>query len=67
MADENPTNDDLISEIVKSLRASPEADQVLVELLTEHILKLDAADPAVDGAAVVIEELALERGELGNS
>ena len=67
MADENPTNDDLISEIVKSLRASPEADQVLVELLTEHILKLDAADTAVDGAAVVIEELALERGELGNS
>ena len=67
MADENSTNDDLISEIVKSLRANPEADQALVEVLVEHILKLDAADTAVDGAAVVIEELALERGELGNS
>ena len=52
MADENSTNDDLISEIVKSLRANPEADQALVEALVEHILKLDAADTAVDGAAV---------------
>ena len=65
MADENPANDDLISEIVKSLHSNPEADQALVQLLAEHILNLDAPNAAVDGVASLIEKLALERAELG--
>ena len=62
MADDNTTNDNLISEILKSLRDHPDADQALVEILAEHIVKIDTANTAVDDAADVIEKLALERG-----
>ena len=64
MDDETVTNDNLITEIVRSLRDNPEADQTLIEILAEHILKIDAANTAVDDAAGVVEKLALERGEL---
>ncbi len=66
MADDNLTNDNLITEIVKSLRDSPEADRALVEILAAHILRIDTASTAVDDAAVVIKNLALERGGLNN-
>ena len=59
MADDNTTNDNLISEILKSLRDHPDADQALVEILAEHIVKIDTANTAVDDAADVIEKLAL--------
>ena len=64
MVDETATNDNLITEIVRSLRCNPEADQTLVEILAEHILKSDAANSAVDDATGAVEKLALERGEL---
>ena len=64
MVDETVTNDNLITEIVRSLRDKPEADQTLVEILAEHILKIDPANTAVDDAAGAVEKLALERGEL---
>ena len=64
MVDETVTNDNLITEIVRSLRDNPEADQTLIEILAEHILKIDAANTAADDAAGAVEKLALERGEL---
>ena len=66
MTYENTINDNLIAEIVKSLRDNPEADQALVEILAEHILKIDTVNTAVDDAMDVIDKLALERGELDN-
>ena len=64
MVDETVTNDNLIAEIVRSLRDNPGADQTLVEILAEHILKIDAANTAVDDATGAVEKLTLERGEL---
>ena len=64
MVDETVTNDNLITKIVRSLRDNPIADQTLVEILAEHILKIDAANTAADDATDAIEKLALERGEL---
>ena len=64
MASENINNEDLITEILRSIRDNPEADQTLVEILADHILKIDTANTAIDDAAGAIERLALERGEL---
>ena len=64
MVDETVTNENLIANIAKSLRDDPEADQTLVEILAEHILKIDSPNTAVDDAAGAVEKLALERGEL---
>ena len=64
MASENITNEDLITEILRSIRDNPEVDQTLVEILADHILKIDTANIAIDDAAGAIERLALERGEL---
>ena len=64
MVDETVTNDNLITKIVRSLRDNPIADQTLVEILAEHILKIDAANTAADDATDAVEKLALERGEL---
>ena len=64
MSDETVTNDSLITEIVRSLHDNTEADQTLIEILAEHILKIGAANTAVDDAADAVEKLALERGEL---
>ena len=64
MASENITNENLITEIVRSIRDNPEADQTLVEILAKHILKIDTTKTAVDDAAGAIERLALERGGL---
>ena len=66
MGNDSTSNDNLISEIVELLRASTDADQSVVEILAEHIVKIDMADTAVDDAAVAIEQLALKRGELNN-
>ncbi len=63
MSDGNSSNDDLVTEIVRSLRGNPEADQALIEILAEHILKTDPVDTAVDDAFSSIDNLALERGE----
>ena len=57
-------NEDLITEILRSIRDNPEADQILVAILAEHILTIDTATTAVDDAAGAIERLALERGEV---
>ncbi len=62
MAQDDITNTDLITVIVKSLRDQPDTDQALVEILAEHIVNIDQADTAVDNAADVIVKLALERG-----
>ena len=64
MVDETVTNENLIENIARSLRDNPEVDQTLVEILAEHILKIDTANTAVDDAAGAVEKLALERGEL---
>ena len=66
MGNDSTSNDNLISEIVELLSASTDADQSVVEILAEHIVKIDMADTAVDDAAVAIEQLALKRGELNN-
>ena len=66
MDDNATTNGDLISKIVKSLREQSDADQDLVEILAEHIVRIDAAKSAVEGAAEAIEKLALKRGEQSN-
>ena len=66
MGDDSTTNDDLISEIVQLLRDKTDADQALIEILAEHIVKIDTADTAVDDAVSAIEELAVKRGELNN-
>ena len=63
MDGESTTNDNLISDILKLLRDNTAADQTLVEILHEHIVKIDATDTAVDDAADAIEKLALKRGE----
>ena len=54
----------LITKIVRSLRDNPIADQTLVGILAEHILKIDAANTAAYDATDAVEKLALERGEL---
>ena len=64
MVDETVTNNNLITKIVRSLHDNPIADQTLVEILAEHILKIDAANTAADDATGAVEKLALERGEL---
>ena len=61
MDDDNTTNHNLITEIVKALREHPDADQGLVEILAEHIVKLDTTNTAVDDAADAIGKLALEQ------
>ena len=66
MADENISNDDLVTKIVRSLRDNPEADQTLIEILAEHLLKIDTANTAIDDATNSIEKLALERVEQNN-
>ena len=66
MGDDSTTNDNLISEIVQLLRDKTDADQALIEILAEHIVKIDTADTAVDDAVEAIEELAVKRGELNN-
>ena len=66
MGDDSTTNDNLISEIVQLLRDKTDADQALIEILAEHIVKIDTADTAVDDAVKAIEKLAVKRGELNN-
>ena len=61
MDDDNTTNHNLITKIVKALREHPHADQGLVEILAEHIVKLDTTNTAVDDAADAIGILALEQ------
>ena len=62
MAQDDLTNTDLITVIVKSPRDHPDTDQALVEILAEHMVNIDQVDTAVDDAADVIVKLALERG-----
>ena len=62
MAQDDLTNTDLITVIVKPLRDHPDTDQALVEILAEHMVNIDQVDTAVDDAADVIVKLALERG-----
>ena len=66
MADDNTTNDNLISEILKSLRDHPDADQALVEILAEHIVKIDTANTAVDDAAGRYRKIGPRAGELNS-
>ena len=66
MGDDSTTNDNLISEIVQLLRDNTDADQALLEILAEHIVKIDTADTAVDNAVEAIEALAVKRGALNN-
>ena len=66
MAYDKTTNAHLITDIVRSLRDNPEADQALIEILAEHLLKISTTNTAVDDAAGAIEKLALERGEPNN-
>ena len=66
MGDDSTTKDNLISEIVQLLRDKTDADQALIEILAEHIVKIDTADTAVDDAVKAIEKLAVKRGELNN-
>ena len=66
MGDDSTTNDNLISEIVQLLCDKTDADQALIKILAEHIVKIDTADTAVDDAGEAIEELAVKRGELNN-
>ena len=66
MGDDSTTKDNLISEIVQLLRDKTDADQALIEILAEHIVKIDTAGTAVDDAVKAIEKLAVKRGELNN-
>ena len=63
MNDGNPTNDKFVADITDSLRNDPDADNFLIDILADHILKIDPANNAVADAANLIEKLARERGE----
>ncbi len=63
MNDENPTNDKIVADITDSLHNNPDADSLLIDILANHIVKINPANNAVADAANLIEKLARERGE----
>ena len=63
MDDGIPTTEQLVADIIEDLRANQDADQVLIDILSEHVVKMDPKSGAVSDAATLIENLARERGE----
>ena len=63
MDDGIPTTEQLVSDIIEELRANPDTDQVLIDILSEHVVKMDPKSSAVADAATLIENLARQRGE----
>jgi len=57
------TNEQLIAKAVSALKRDDMTDTSLMEVLTEHILKLNPKDTAVDDAVKEIEALAAKRAE----
>ena len=58
---ENP--EEIIAEIIESLRQNEATDTPLLEILTKHVVNLSPAENAIDLAVEDIEALAKERGE----
>ena len=63
MNDGIPTTEQLVADIIEELRANPAVDQVLTDILSEHVVKMDPKTGAVADTARLIENLARERGE----
>lgn len=63
MGDEISGNHELVTNMIEALRSDPHADQRLVEILAEHIVKQHPAGNAVTDAAGLIEQLAQVIGE----
>lgn len=57
------TTDQLVANIVDTLQDDVQMDSDLVEILSDHILKLAPAESAVSDAVKAIETLAEKRAE----
>lgn len=57
------TNEQLIAKAISALESDDKTDTSLMEVLTEHILKLNPKDTAVNDAVKEIEALAEKRAE----
>lgn len=56
------SNEDLIARVIEDLRTRSETDSDLLEILVEHILRLDVNPNAIEDAVAAIEKLASDRG-----
>lgn len=57
------TTDQIVDNMIESLRADSQTDIALLEILSENIVKLAPAETAVDNAVNAIETLATERAK----
>ena len=57
------TTDQLVTNMVSSLRDDDQLDAALLDILTENIVKLAPAETAINDAVKAIEALAEERVE----
>ena len=62
MLDENSTKEFVIAKILDNLRAQPETDANLLEILAKHIVNVVPCRDPVTNAVLEIEQLAQARG-----
>ena len=62
--DNSISNEDFIARVAADLRESLDTDHDLVEILTQHILKVEVSNTAVEDAVDAITTLASNRGSL---
>ncbi|MCA9409156.1 MAG: hypothetical protein KC733_10735 [Candidatus Omnitrophica bacterium] len=57
------TNEEFISEAVKKMQGDLARDGELIQILKDHLLKVNPSNTSVEDAVAAIEGLAKKRGE----